>query len=76
MEKNPGFLITYSFVKDALLSKNGIVKIWWEEKEDEERETFYDLPHDVFMLLSNDESIQIVEHTEHPPAYAPEGPSQ
>src|SRR5215467_12673662 len=29
MQKNPGFLILYSFIKDALLSKVGIVKVWW-----------------------------------------------
>ncbi len=30
MQKNPGFLTLYSFIKDALLSKVGIVKVWWE----------------------------------------------
>ncbi|HEY4403767.1 MAG TPA: hypothetical protein VGN55_03860 [Xanthobacteraceae bacterium] len=29
MQQNPGFLILYSFIKDALLSKVGIVKVWW-----------------------------------------------
>src|SRR5262245_60276005 len=37
MQKNPGFLVLYSFIKDALLSKVGIVKVWWESKEEEER---------------------------------------
>ena len=32
MQANPGFLILYSFVKDALLSKVGVVKVWWEER--------------------------------------------
>ena len=35
MQHNPGFLILYSFIKDALLSKVGIVKVWWEEREEE-----------------------------------------
>ena len=30
MQQNPGFMILYSFIKDALLSKVGIVKVWWE----------------------------------------------
>lgn len=74
MQKNDGFIITYSFVKDALLSKNGIVKIFWEETEDEERETFLNQPDDVYGLLMSDPSIEIVEHTEHPepePGYGP-----
>ena len=35
MQKNPGFLVLYSFIKDALLSKVGIVKVWWEENEEQ-----------------------------------------
>src|SRR6185295_12264517 len=31
MQNNPGFMILYSFIKDALLSKVGIVKIYWEK---------------------------------------------
>lgn len=71
MEKNPGFLITYSFIKDALISKNGIVKIHWHETEEEERETFYDQPDDVYALIAADPEIEIVEHTEHPPEAPP-----
>jgi len=66
MQKNPGFLVLYSFIKDALLSKVGIVKVWWEEREDERRETYYDLSDDVYALLIADPSIEIVEHTERP----------
>jgi hypothetical protein len=40
MQQNPGFMVLYSFIKDALLSKVGIVKVWWEEREEESRETY------------------------------------
>jgi hypothetical protein len=68
MQQNPGFMILYSFIKDALLSKVGIVKIWWEEREEEERETYYDLTDDQFALLAqavveSDGAMKIVEHT-------------
>ena len=39
-QQNPGFLVLYAFIKDALLSKVGVVKVWWEEKEQVERETY------------------------------------
>jgi hypothetical protein len=39
-------MILYSFIKDALLSKVGLVKVWWEEREEEGRETYYDLTDD------------------------------
>ena len=70
MQKNPGFLVLYSFIKDALLQKNGIVKVWWEEEEREERETYYDLTDDQFALIAADPEVEIVEHTEKDaPAY-------
>src|ERR1017187_8619909 len=66
MQQNPGFLILYSFIKDALLSKVGIVKVWWEEREQEENETYYDLTDDQFAILSADEDVKITKHTEKP----------
>ncbi len=66
MNQNPGFLVLYSFIKDALLSKNGIVKVWWETREEEESETYYDLTDEQFGMLAMDEDVQIVKHTAHP----------
>jgi hypothetical protein len=66
-QKNDGFNITYNFVKDALLSKNGVVKIYWEELEDEDRQTYYDQPEDVYISFLNDPEVEVVEHSEHEP---------
>ena len=65
MQQNPGFMILYSFIKDALL-----VKVWWEEREEESRETYYDLTDDQFALLAqavveSDGAMKIVAHTVH-----------
>jgi hypothetical protein len=30
---NPGFLILHNWFKDALLSKLGVIKVWWEPKQ-------------------------------------------
>ena len=35
---NPGWEILYSWFHDALLQKNGIVKVWWDEYPDPQRE--------------------------------------
>jgi hypothetical protein len=71
MQQNPGFMVLYSFIKDALLSKIGIVKVWWEENEQEERETYYDLTDEQFAMLSmavaeSDGKMKIVEHSARP----------
>jgi hypothetical protein len=68
MQRNPGFMVLYSFIKDALLSKVGIVKVWWEEREEEQRETYYDLSDDQFAMLvqavaASDGMMEIVAHT-------------
>jgi hypothetical protein len=68
MQQNPGFMVLYSFIKDALLSKTGIVKVWWEEREEESRETYYDLTEDQFALLAqavaeSGGAMEIVEHS-------------
>jgi hypothetical protein len=38
--ENAGFNNLYAFLKDGLLSKNGILKVWWDETPDEEREEY------------------------------------
>jgi hypothetical protein len=73
MQVNPGFLILYTFIKDALLSKTGIVKVWWEDRTLRERETYYDLTDDAFALLSADPDIEITAHSARPALPPPEG---
>src|SRR5262249_38575860 len=64
MQQHPGFYVLYSFIKDALLSKVGIIKVWWDAEELVERETYLDQPDDAFALLLADPCVEIVEHTE------------
>ena len=70
MQQNPGFMVLYTFIKDALLLKNGIVKVWWDVREEEEEETYCDLSEDQFALLSqavleSDGALKIIAHTAH-----------
>jgi hypothetical protein len=59
-----GFLILYSFIKDALLQKNGFCKVYWEERDEEERETYYDLSDEQIRDdPAQDEDVEIMEHT-------------
>lgn len=63
MQQNPGFLVLYSFIKDALLSKVGVVKVRWHTEEREERTTYYDIDDAQLAMLVNDPDVEIVEHT-------------
>jgi len=60
---NPGWEILYSWFTDALLSKNGIVKVWWDEYGEEEREEYRGLDEESFTGLISDDSVEVIEHT-------------
>ena len=60
---NPGWEILYTWFSDALLQKNGIVKCWWDEYEDWNREEYNGLDEQEFNALVISPSIEVVEHT-------------
>ncbi len=62
---NPGWEILYSWFTDALLSKNGIVKVWWDEYDDEQREEYRGLEEMEMTALITQEGIEVIEHTEY-----------
>jgi len=61
---NPGFEILYSWFTDALLSKNGIIKVWWDETEESTREEYYDLTDIEVESIISDDDVDVVQHTE------------
>lgn len=71
MNRNPGFLVIYSMIKDALLQKVGIAKVWWEKRERIERETYTDKTDDEFALIASAPDLEIVEHTQKDNPYYP-----
>jgi hypothetical protein len=62
--KNPGFRALYCLFKDALLQKNGFLKVYWEEYTDHSKETYHDLSDDEYAMLSQAEDLEELEHTE------------
>ena len=61
---NPGFTILYNWFKDALLEKNGIVKVYWEELRKAEHETYENLNEDSYQAIINQDDIEVLEHEE------------
>ena len=62
---NDGFTNLYTFFKDALLQKNGIIKVFWDDSMDVERSSYYGLTDDEFALLLADPEVKVLEHTEY-----------
>ena len=58
---NPGFTILYTWFKDALVEKNGIVKVYWDDSTSVEQETYENLNDQEYQLLLDDENVEIVE---------------
>ena len=63
---NDGWEILYSWFTDALLSKNGIVKVWWDEYEDAQREEYRHLDDMEFNVLIGNPDVEVIEHTANP----------
>ena len=61
---NPGFSILYTWFKDALLEKNGIIKVFWDESKKVEQGTYKNLNDDEYQLLVNDPNVEFVETEE------------
>lgn len=57
--QNNGFVALYSFFKDALLLRNGFLKVYWEEYSDTNTETYEYLSDDEFMVVM--QAVQALE---------------
>jgi F0F1-type ATP synthase membrane subunit b/b' len=58
---NPGVSIMHDWFKDALLQKNGIIKIYWNDEEVVNTESYMDLTEEELALLLADDQYEIVE---------------
>lgn len=60
-KKNNGHRIAYTWMKDALLQKNGIVKVWWDTRNEETREEYRGLSEVELTQLMQDDEVEVVE---------------
>ena len=63
MRDNPGWDILYTWFTDALLQKNGIIKVWWDESDEWNREEYRNLTEDELAVLINNPAVEVIEHT-------------
>ena len=57
---NDGVLLMHNWFKDALLQKNGIVKVYWDEKIDVSKEKYQNLTQDELAMLLADPEVEVV----------------
>lgn len=60
-QQNSGFLVLYTFMKDALQAKNGFVKTWWEDRVADEIEEYFGQSDEELAILQSDDAVEITE---------------
>lgn len=66
LERNNGFLVLTSAIKDALLLRNGYAKAMWTKRDDVISETYTGQSEDEVTLLMQDKDVEVVQHSEYP----------
>ena len=61
-QDNDGWSVMYNWFTDALLQKNGIVKVWWNEYEEVEREEYHNLTDIELEAVVQNKEVEIIEH--------------
>ena len=61
---NSGAILMHNWFWDALVNKVGIVKAYWDVKEDANEEEYFSLSQDELGMLMQEPSVEIVEQEE------------
>lgn len=80
-QQNEGFRIFHDWIKDALLQKLGVIKIWWDTQTDLTRERYAGLTEGQMQMLAQDDQVEIVSaegrpDLTQPPQPGPDGQPQ
>ena len=62
-KQNNGFKILYDAFKDALISKTGIIKHFWEEKTIVTTENYSNLTEIEYQSILANDDLEVIEHT-------------
>ncbi|RKY42338.1 MAG: hypothetical protein DRP85_03365 [Candidatus Makaraimicrobium thalassicum] len=76
MKQNDGFIILHQFVKDALMQRNGILKVYYNEEEKEEVKEYTGINEQQLQMLLGTEGTELTEMSEYEgePVMGPAGP--
>lgn len=65
-KKNNGYTVLQTAIRDALLQKAGVGKVWWDNRDIETREEYKALSDIDLAQLMDDEEIEPIEQTSYP----------
>jgi hypothetical protein len=61
-QDNNALITFYQWFKDALIQKNGFVKVYWDTVKRQSRETYRALSDEAFTAIAADKEVTIVAH--------------
>lgn len=61
-KQNNGFLVLYTWFKDALIEKNGVVKFYAEDYTKSKKETYKGLTQEQLTMLVKDDDVEVISH--------------
>jgi len=71
---NPGFMVLETMFRDALLSKIGVAKIYWNDNDEVTEHEQRDMSESQLLMLADDDEVEILSQVERPDPMAPEMP--
>ena len=63
MKKNNGFILIHQFVKDALMQRNGILKVYYEDVDNTITESYTGLSDVQLQMLIADKSVEVLQYS-------------
>lgn len=65
-KKNPGYMIIYAWIMDALKSKVGFIKVWWDDAPSETVEEYRGQTDVQLTILLEDDEIEVTGQRAYP----------
>ena len=65
MKQNDGFIILHQFVKDALMQRNGILKVYYSKKTQTKVADYTGITQDQLQALLSAEGVELLERSEY-----------
>jgi hypothetical protein len=66
MKRNNGHAVCSTWFNDALLQKNGIIKVWWDTTTEETRESYKGLSEVELAEIMDDPEVEPIEQDSYP----------
>ncbi len=65
MKQNDGFIVLHQFVKDALMQRNGILKVYYAKNDEKKTSDYTGISEDQLNALLSSESVELLEQSEY-----------